>query len=329
MRTILYVCLIVLSCSASDFLFGVGGFDVCKSNKGASYYKECSYDKREKIFNILKEELPIANAISIWITRSWKGNWFPIKEVNQLLKNGYTPIFIFYWFGDDISPSFVSKHKNNYFKALKRFVKYLKKIDGRKIVILNPEFNQNGIAQNKAFDLLQVKSILLIKKECKNVLVGICPGDFGNYSNIWDEENWNLYKPSMEYSAKVADFIAFQEMRAFTKNSKKEILDAPLRALAFSTYLHKTYNKPTFLAYLAISSYGKDGENIQKKVFEEFIKLLPLFKHSANLIGLNIFHYIDVPGHQGYFKEAESFFGIKRANGTPKPSFYILNKQKK
>jgi len=325
MRIFVYLLLLSLSVAASEFILGVGGFEVCKSKYGASYYKHCSIDKRKNIGPVLKKELPNVNAVSMWVTRNWREDWYPEKEVNsRLVKKGYIPIFIFYWFADDISPSFVKKHKKEYFQTLKRFSAYLKKIKGTKIVVLNPEFNENGISNSREFDLLQINSILLIKKENSDVLVGICPGDFGNYSVIWDEKNWKTYKPSMQYSAKIADFIAFQEMRALRKNSPKEILNTPLRALAFATYLHKTYKKPTFLAYLAISTYGKNGEKNQKKVMQEFKELLPLFQSCADLMGLNLFHFIDIPGHKGYFGKAEEFFGIKKADGEPEPAFYEI-----
>ena len=329
MRIFVYLTLISLSLVASEFVLGVGGFKVCENKYGASYFKQCSIDKRKNIATLLKKELPNVNAVSMWITRDWKEEWYSEKEINgKLVEKGYVPIFIFYWFADDISPSFVKKHKKEYFQTLKRFSKYLQKIKGKKIVILNPEFNENGIVNSREFDLLQINSIFLIKKENPDALVGICLGDFGDYSVIWDEKNWKLYKPSMLYSAKIADFIAFQEMRALNKNSTEEILDVPLRALAFATYLHKTYKKPTFLAYLAISSYGKNGEKIQKKVMREFKKLLPLFRASADLMGVNLFHFIDFPKHNGYFGKAEKFFGIKKANGKPKPAFYEFKRIK-
>jgi len=307
-----------LSSFLSAFYVGVGGFSACNSKYGSSYYKNCPYPKQKPLYEYLKKEAPNVNAISVWITRHWKENWYPVKTVNNFIKKGYTPIFIFYWFADEISPKFVKQNEKNYFKTLKKFIKYLKKIKGEKIIIINPEYNENGMHNSRDFDILQTKSIMMLR-EINNTLVGICPGDFGNYKLIWDEYNWNLFAPSMYFSAKLADFIAFQEMRALTRNKKEEIINTPLRALAFATYLHKKYKKPTFLAYLALSSY-KD-ESLQKKVFKEFAKIMPLFKNSASLIGFNIFNYIDVPHHKGFFNKAEKYFGIKKANGKKKESF--------
>ncbi|WP_457563929.1 hypothetical protein [Caminibacter pacificus] len=312
--------LFLLASNLNAFFIGVGGFDVCIGKNGSEFHKNCPYSKRTPITTALKEEIKNVNAVSVWIIRNWQENWYPVDTINEdFIKKGYTPIFIFYWFADDISPEFVQKNKTKYFNTLKKFAKYLQKIKGKKIVILNPEYNENGMNDSKDFDILQAQSILLIKKYDKNAIVGVCLGDFGDYNKIWDEYNWNLNSKSLTFSAKLSDFIAFQEMRAVTRNTKKQILNTPYRALAFAEYLHQKYNKPTFLAYIAISSYK--AQNLQKEVFATFQKVLPIMKNSANLLGINLFNYIDVPNHKGYFKTAEKYFGIKEANGKKKPSF--------
>jgi hypothetical protein len=115
-------------------------------------------------------------------------------------------------------------------------------------------------------------------------------------------------------------------MRAVTRNKNEEILNTPERALAFSIYLHQKYKKPTFLAYLAISSYK--SQNLQAQVIKKLAKLIPIFKKSANLIGINYFNYIDNPLHKGYFNEAEKYWGLKTKDGEEKPAFFEFKKIK-
>ncbi len=318
--------LLIAATYSFAFIIGVGGFSACNSKYGASFEKNCPYIQRKPIFQFLKREVPNVNAVSMWITKGWKQDWYPAITINKAIQRGYIPIFIFYWFGDDISPKYVKKHKKEYLKDLKRFSDFLTKIKGPKIVILNPEYNENKMNASRLFDILQAHSILIIKEKNPKAKIGICLGDFGDYNLIWDTLNWDLNLPSLNYSAKLSDFIAFQEMRALTRNTKEQILNTPLRALAFATYLHKKFKKPTFLAYLAISSYK--NEELQKEVIKDFVKLLPLFKNSADLLGINLFHYIDVPNHVGYFNEAEKYFGIKRKSGEKKPSFEEFKKLK-
>jgi len=80
------------------------------------------------------------------------------------------------------------------------------------------------------------------------------------------------------------------------------------------------------LAYLAISSYGKDAEEIQAEVYKSFLHYLPKMQKEAKLIFFGIFHYFDYPSHVGYFNEAEEFFGVVRKDGTKKPSYKYFTK---
>ena len=311
----------LLHIASFAFIISVGGFDGCYKGGKIEYKNRCPYKQRKDITISLHKELPNVNSFTVWITRDWKENWYPATTINTMVQKGYTPIFIFYYFADDISASFVKKHKNRYFYALQRFIHYLKKIRGKKIVVLNPEYNENGMSDNKDFDLLNVISIIKIKNTIKNALVGPCVGDFGEYTKIWDQDNWDAFTPSLHFSAKVADFIAFQEMRALTRNTKEEILLTPKRILALTTYLWKKYKKPTLLAYLAISSY-KDP-TLQTKVLQELRSYLPILKQ-LHFLGFGWFNYIDNPEHRGYFNKAEKYWGLKTYDGTNKDAFGIF-----
>jgi hypothetical protein len=306
----------------ASHLVGVGVFKVCPTGEGnIEFFKKCKYSKRILPIKFLKKNLPNVNAISMWITRDWANDWYPAKEVNKLIKAGYTPIYIFYYFGDDISPKFVKRNWKAYFRKLYLFINYLKKVHGPKYVIINPEYNENGMEKSRMFDLLQAETILKLKASVPNVKVGVCPGDFGDYSKIWDPENWETFASSLQLSSKLADFIAFQEMRALTLNKPEEILNTPYRAWAFALYLHQKYKKPTMLAYLAISSYGPNGKELQKEVMERFAQVLPAMEGSADLIGINLMNFIDNPNHTGYFNQAEKEWGILTAEGAKKPAF--------
>lgn len=310
----IFVLIFIGTVFANDFLIGVGGYENI-------YFK----NKRYFITDFLKSNLKNTNSFSIWVTKNWKENWYLPTEINTAIKKGYLPVFIFYWFEDDISIEHVKKNRDKYFYTLKKFSNFLKNINGQKIVILNPEFNQNDIYKFKNFNKILIDSIKILK-ENRNILVGFCLGDFGDYDLIKDDKNWIFYEKSYIKAVKYADFIAFQEMRALTKNSKKQILNTPLRAHAFAKFLYKRYKKPTFLAYLAISSYGEDGSYIQKKVLNDFKNILAKMKIEANLIGFNYFHLVDQPDHIGYFKEGEKYFGLIDRYGNPKPGFYIFEK---
>ncbi|WP_281950461.1 hypothetical protein [Nitrosophilus kaiyonis] len=315
MKKIVLILFFISSIFAQDFYLSIGGYENI-------IFK----NKKFLISNFLNKNLSNFNSYSLWITKDWNENWYSIEKINSSIKQGLTPIFIFYWFEDEICNDFVKKNRKKYFLHLKKFSNFLKKIKGKKIVILNPEFNQNDIYKSKKFNTILIKSIKILKEDNKNTLIGFCLGDFGDYDLIEDELNWKMYEKSYIKAIKYIDFIAFQEMRALTRNKKYQILNTPYRAFAFAKFLYKRYKKPTFLAYLAISSY-KDN-NLQNKVLETFNELLPCIKKEANLIGINYFHLIDQPSQKGYFKKAEKFFGVIDKYGNPKKSFKTIQNLK-
>jgi len=329
MRVVLIFIILINTILAKDFLIGVGGFDCYKSKD--NYFVENKKIKKKSwcsITEALANKAPNINAISIWITKDWDNSWFKVKTVNRyIVDKGYTPIFIFYWFRDDISIKYVKKNRKNYFKALDRFVKYLKNIKGKKYVVLNPEFNQEDIPKWSGFNDILIKSIKKVK-EAKDTEVGFCVGDFGNYNIVYEPKEWQIFDPSIKKAVKYADFIAFQEMRALTRNKFHQILNTPYRALAFSRYLYKKYKKPTLLAYSAISSYGYNAKEIQKEVMKSYATLMPLFKSHSHLIGINFFHLWDMPKQVGYFKKAEKHFGFLTKKGKEKKSFKYMKEIK-
>ncbi len=314
-----------MTIASASFLVSAGDFDVNKNKENYSFGKKKPSDVTVNITEVLHKKSINTNAVSLWITKDWEEEWYDVNTTQkEIIDKGYTPVFIFYWFRDDVSPKFVKKHEKEYFKALKKFTNYLKKLDGQKIVVLNPEYNENKTESWDGMNDIFLKSFKIIRED-KQAIVGPCVGDFGNYKYTNETQEWKKFDKSINRAAKKADFIAFQEMRALTRNSKNDILRTPDRALNLSKYLYKKYKKPTMLAYVAISSYGKNGEEIQAKVFKKFDKNLTRMKIEGRLMLFGAFHYFDYPGHVGYFNQAEEFFGVLRKDGTEKPSFKYYN----
>jgi len=316
MKKLLLLFIVVLL--QAKFIVGVGGYDLCeKNNTYKAFDGKCKINAN--ITDFTKKEMPNVNAVSIWITKDFNfKKWFQPKSINQhIVKKGYTPIFIIYWFRDDLSPKFIKKHKNEYFKFLKKCNKYLSRIKGNKYIILNPEYNENGVESWSGFNDIMKKSYKILKTRKRMIGYGL--GDFGIYENTFDYGAFKAFDKSFK-AVKYFDFIAFQEMRATTRNSKSAILNTPYRSLEFAKYLHQKYHKPTFLAYLALSSYK--GKDLQAEVYKRYSQLLPIFKKEADLIGFNIFHLFDRPQQVGYFQQAEKHFGILDLKGNKKPSYF-------
>ena len=308
------------------FIITAGEFEVQKYPSIYSFHNAKPKTVTVPITEVLQSKSKNTNGVTMWITPEWNEKWYDSKTVQKdIIDRGYTPVFIFYYFADNISVQYIHKKQAGYFKHLKRFLQFLKKLDGKKIVILNPEYNENGVGHYKGMNNIFLKSFQILRHD-PQVLVGPCVGDFGNYNKVNEPNAWKLFNPSLKRAAKKADFIAFQEMRALTRNKPQEILNTPKRAYYLAKYLHKTYHKPTMLAYLAISSYGKNGNTLQAKVYKGFVKYLPKMKKDASLTLFGAFHYFDYPDHKGYFKEGEKFFGVLTKDGEEKPSFKYYNR---
>ena len=310
----------------ASMLISAGGYDVTKS-KGLYSFKDSSIKgENVNITEVLQKQSKNTNSVTIWITKDWKEEWYSVETTqNEFINKGFTPIFIFYWFADEINVEYVKENEKAYFKTLKRFTKYLKKLKGQKIVVLNPEYNMDGTEEWDGMNDIFLKSYKILRRD-KQVIVGPCVGDFGDYKYVNELDEWKLFDKSLNRAAKKADFIAFQEMRALTRNSKGDMIRTAKRAYNLSKYLYKKYKKPTMLAYTALSTYGTDGEEIQAEAYKSFVKYLPLMKKEAKLIHFGTFHYFDYPTHVGYFNEAEEFFGLLRKDGTPKPALIYYKK---
>lgn len=294
-------------------LVGTGGFE----------YKSAQTGRYTPVVSVLEHNrLDNVNAVSLWITRQWESSWYPSAEVNKrIVDKGYTPIFILYWFADDISVGYIREHEEEYYAYLKRFRSYLDEIEGEKIVVLNPEYNQFGVEGWEGYNRLLLKSAAILDEG--DVIMGPCVGDFGNYDAAQDPRNWKRFDASLRDAMHVFDFIAFQEMRSLTRNTPAQIQQTARRIESFSAYLHTTYRKPVFLAYLALSTWGEKGEYLQEGVMRELARRQPVLEKNG-LMGINLFHLIDVPGHVGYFGPGEEHFGILRSDGTAKSSAAVF-----
>jgi len=306
--------------ASTEFLVGTAGYEQCIADGRITAYRSDCPVPHTPVTHHLATTAPNVNSITIWITRDWQENWYSIETIQKdIIDKGYTPVFLFYWFADEISPAFIEQNTQAYREDLARLLAFIEQLNGPKWVILDPEFNQGAVNDYAAYNDFLIENMQAIKA-VPNTLASFCLGDFGIYNQIPDPVNWASFHPSIERAVKVADFISFQEMRAVTRNPRGHITNTADRALSFATYLHTKYNKPTYFAYLALSSYGPQGDELQTGVYRRLAELMPSFKRDAQLIGFSTFHLYDVPYHQGYFKEAEAFFGLYDKDGTAKPA---------
>jgi hypothetical protein len=259
------------------------------------------------------------NAQAIWLTRNWDEGWASREDLERLVDEGVVPVLILYYFAGDISRSYVVEHRQEWYFYLMK-VAALASIDAPVLVVLEPEFNDGTnaagtvISNWPGFNEIVIDGIYLLRSMAPNLLVGICPGDFG------DED----LEPSMGEIVEYSDFVAFQEMRASTQPSEtsEDYEDITDRALGYADYLYTTFDKPVLLAYAAASTHG-GWEQVQADVVNHLFAARGELRQRG-VFGILYFMLFDDPEHSGYFGPAESEFGLVKANGEPKAGWHAF-----
>ncbi len=263
------------------------------------------------------------NAQAIWLTRDWNESWVSRRDLQRMAEEGVVPVLILYYWGDEISrENVVRQRKDWYFYLLK--VAAIAAIDYPVLVVLEPEFNDESnhdktlILSWPGFNEIVIDGIYILRSLAPNVLVGICPGDFGKQD----------LESSIGEVAEYSDFIAYQEMRASTKPSliTDDYEDVTDRALGYATWLHETFGKPVLLSYVAVSTYDPEHgkwEQHQADVVSHLYASAPQLQ-AQGVFGILYFMLFDDPKHFGYFGPAEPYFGLVDSSGQPKKGWWTF-----
>jgi hypothetical protein len=265
------------------------------------------------------------NAQAIWLTRDWQDDWVSQADLQRMADDGVVPVLMLYWFGGDISRSYVMEHRHEWYVYLMR-VASLAAINAPVLVVLEPEFNDETnhggtlVLDWPGFNEIVIDGIYLLRSMAPNLLVGICAGDFGEQD----------LEPSIGEVAAYADFLAYQEMRASTRPSamREGSEDVTDRSLRYADYLWRTFGKPVLLAYVAVSTYDPQQQRWEQHQADVVTHLFEQREALAErgVFGLLYFMLFDDPQHVGYFDDAERYFGLFTADGSPKPGWYAFQK---
>jgi len=272
------------------------------------------------LYQYARREGATVNAQAIWLTRDWEDSWVSHRHLEHMAKEGVVPVLILYYFGGDITRELVLQQREQWYFYLMK-VAALASIESPVLVVMEPEFNDETnegdelVINWTGFNELLIDGMYLVRSMAPNVLVGLCPGDFG----IQDLE------ASVGEAVQFSDFIAFQEMRASTEASliTGDYEDVTERSLTYAVWLNETFDKPILLAYVAVSTYDPDAsawEQYQADIVGNLFAEVPDLQ-SHGVFGMLYFSLFDDPAHEGYFGEAEKHFGLLRSDGSPKPAW--------
>ena len=262
---------------------------------------------------------------AIWVG-PWiqKYGWGAIEaQLKEARARGVTPVINWWYWGDDISPQFVEhggedrfqhvhKDKATWTRMSHELADLIDRTSGHRgaIVVLETEFNKNGIESYKPFDNLLVEQMQIFHQK-PNIKVAI---GFGN----WGREYWNRFALAVSE----CDFLGTQLLQSSVRDAKT-YLGAVDTLVSGAKELQQKFHKPSLVIDLALSSYPESKyAEYQADVVKELFDRLPELKR-AGVQGVIWRQVSDDPKFDtsNYHGVAERYWGLLHADGTPKPAF--------
>jgi len=278
-------------------------------------------------FQALQQHLSRSKYFTLWVTKEWQESWYDVDKINQAIKQGKIPVFVYWYFGDELVDDMPSASEiDDYYKNNQKLRAFLDKIDGHKLLILEPEFNKQAVLDNQD-DFVAIMSSAIETIKDDNMSLSLCITDTGNrgvnqtyekcgYANcaLGDKYEWGLSKPIFDALMPQIDFISFQQMIGqFSRDPSNPGGWSSPNPIAYSDddigidwlvtrvenmadYLYGLYKKPTYLPYITIatatwSDSDGDGEvdanEINKSGYEAKAKQ---FYHDLNTTKLQRSH---------------------------------------
>ncbi|HEX2022906.1 MAG TPA: hypothetical protein VHH36_09325, partial [Candidatus Thermoplasmatota archaeon] len=252
----------------------------------------------------------------IWVgtwTNSANG-WASYESaLRDLRDQGVTPVVMWYYWGDGISVDAVKYGRDG--KSLWQWnwmaEELARRADGVLdwrpfYVVLEPEFNKNGIQSWETFDGYLAEQAQDVKREAPNARVVVGFGHWGG---------WDLFDRAMAAS----DLSGFQQLRASTRDSSSEAIGLADEALRITRDLKGRFGKGVLLYDLGVATYG-NWEWVQEKSLQRFSALSGDLER-AGLKGV-VWRYLrDNSYSSGYFGAAESSWGVLTSWGSKKAGF--------
>ena len=254
-----------------------------------SYYSDIkNFDA--SAFDNLQDNLKNSKFLVYWLVEGWEESWFNTSKIQQAMDAGYIPVFNYWWFGDKLMNGMPDATKKaEYTQDNAKVIEFLNKLNGTKLLIMEPEFNKENVLSSEAnqheFATIMGDAIDTIKADTTDVLFSLAMTDTGSrsveksyakcgYENcaLGDKYEWG--RPEIIYNDLLSklDFVSFQQMIGqFSRNPSNAgdwdnpnpiaysdadigIDELSTRIANFSEFLKEKYNKPVFLPYIAIAT---------------------------------------------------------------------------
>lgn len=264
----------------------------------------------------------------------WVGEWMASSgwsgfdaAMGTAKAAGVTPVVYWYYWGDAISPACVDagcagKSRAEWAAMTGQLADHLRATLGGTgaLVVLENEFNKHGIDESYAptFDG-HLEGVARTLKGVPGVKVVL---GFGG----WGEWNWAKFPRSAAQS----DYVGFQTMRASTRDSEAAYRGAADAVAYYTSYVARTFGKPSFLYDLALSSWpDARWAAIQAQTLDAiFAKLVSSGSTGLQGVVYRSLHDRYMPA-SNYYGEAESYWGLRTESDAAKPAFDVWLKHAK
>ncbi len=241
-------------------------------------------------FDSLQNSLKSSKFLVYWFVKGWEESWFDVDKIQQAMDRGVVPVFNYWYFGDELMNDMPDdEKKSQYSDDYAKVATFLNQLNGKKILIMEPEFNKNNVldSEENQRELASIigNAIDYIKANTSDTLFSLAMTDTGSrgvnqtydkcgYENcaLGDKYEWG--RPEIIYNelSDKLDFISFQQMIGqFSRDplnpgdwespNPKAYSDEEIgidlladRINNFSKFLSDKYHKPVFLPYIAIAT---------------------------------------------------------------------------
>lgn len=251
----------------------------------------------------------------IWVG-SWvlKSGWSSIDAGLQKAEDvGATPVIQYYYWGDSISVNGVKygqegRTRAEWFSLAKSTATHAKNVLGDKpfLMVLEPEFNKNGIQHWEDFDGYLAQMARDVKTIAPNakIVTGLGYWNDGDiFDRIVDE----------------SDYVGFMLLRASTRDSTSEATGAADQIISTAKSLKAKWGKPVVVFDFGIATYG-GWEWVQEKALRNIRdKRAEIDAAGVEAIVWRYVH--DNSYSSGYFGAAESTWGVKTTSGREKAAY--------
>lgn len=264
------------------------------------------------LWHLLEERNLPVSYLTHWITRKTNWQWESRQKLQAAVNAGYTPVISYWYFGDEISPGFVKQNLDAYYRDIQEHLIPLIQDIPNVMILLEPEFNKNGIPGWGEWDAIESKAISLIRQGAPHAKIGLVAGDWGHY-----EAKDTL--ANIEQSVERSDFIGFMLMSSASYeqpivNPAWQLVE---RGNRMADFLQGRFNKPIYMAYLALST-DQNWQQKQAVYIQQIFQNIPYYI-DRGIFGLSFFSLFDNPDQQGWFANSEQHFGLLTLNAEEKP----------